>query len=90
VRRIIWTDEAATNLEEIIQHIAQFDSQAAMRLAGQAKALADSLAEHSERGRRISRGRRQLTLLAPYLMRDRVAADTVYILNIRHGARRPD
>lgn len=50
----------------------------------------DSLATAETRGRSISRGRRELTIVAPYLIRYRVTGDRVTVLEVRHGARRPD
>lgn len=49
--------------------------------------LADSLAEFSERGRDAGNGRREMTIVRPYILRYRVTADRVYILRIRHSAR---
>ena len=31
-----------------------------------------------------------MTILRPYILRVGVSGDTVYILRIRHGARKPD
>jgi toxin ParE1/3/4 len=41
------------------------------------------------RGRPISGGRRELTTVYPYLIRYRVKATGVEILEVRHGARAP-
>jgi plasmid stabilization system protein ParE len=49
-------------------------------------AVADSLAEFSERGRDVGGGRREITSVWPYVIRYRVEDDTVLILRIRHGA----
>ena len=51
---------------------------------------ANSLGEFAERGRPIEGGRRELTIIRPYLIRYRVASDTVFILRIRHGAQDRD
>lgn len=48
---------------------------------------ANSLSEHPERGREMSRGLRELTVVHPYLIRYRIRDDTVTILRVRHGAR---
>ena len=53
-------------------------------------ALADSLAEFSERGREAGDGRREMTIVPPYILRYRVEKDRVVILRIRHGAREED
>lgn len=53
--------------------------------------VADSLAEFAERGRDAGGdGRREMTIVRPYILRYRVTADTVFILRIRHGARADD
>jgi len=50
-------------------------------------ALADSLANFPERGRDAGEGRREQTIVPPYILRYRVEADRVVILRVRHGAR---
>lgn len=60
-----------------------------MQMAQQIKTVAYSLVEDSARGRRISQNRRELTVVYPYLIRYRIKGDTVTILEVRHGARRP-
>jgi len=57
-----------------------------MRLATAARSL-----EHNpDRGRPISRGRRELAVVPPYLIRYFHEDDRVIILELRHGAREPD
>ena len=90
MRRIVWTDEAVGNLEAIATYISAFNPAAAARLAGRLIDLADSLAEYSERGRDAGNGRREMTVVWPYVLRYRVEGDTVFILRIRHGAQEPD
>lgn len=90
MRRIVWTDEAVGNLEAIATYISAFNPAAAARLAGRLIELADSLAEFSERGRDVGEGRREMTVVWPYVLRYRVEGDTVFILRIRHGAQEPD
>jgi plasmid stabilization system protein ParE len=70
--------------------VGEFKPLAAQRLAGRLKSTAASLAEMPGRGRQIRGGRRELTNVAPYLIRYRINGDRVEILTIRHGARRPD
>lgn len=59
---------------------------AAQRMAERLLAAADDLSEHAERGRPIGKGRRELAVVWPYLIRYRIDGDVVYILRIRHGA----
>ncbi len=87
MRRIEWTDDAVANLDAIADYISAFNPAAAQRLAARLIALADSLADFPERGRDAGEGRRELTIVWPYVLRYRVEAERVIILRIRHGAR---
>ena len=90
MRRIVWTDQAVENLETIVTYIAAFNELAAMRLAQRLLGLADSLSEFPHRGRDAGHGRREMTIVPPYILRYRVDGDEVRILRLRHGAMRPD
>ena len=89
MRRVIWTDEARANLLAIRGYIAQFSPLAAQRFSLKLVAAAEDLAENPDRGRSVGNGRRELTLIRPYLIRYRAETDIVFILRIRHAARRP-
>ena len=87
---VVWSDRALTDFEAIIAYIVrQSRPLAAQRLGQRLLAAGDSLAGSPERGRPIKRGRRELTIVAPYLLRYRIEGERVVILEIRHGARRP-
>ena len=86
-RKIVWTDEAIAHLEAIVAYISAFNPAAAVRLGEKLLAVADSLAEFSERGRDVGEGRREMTTVWPYVLRYRVEGEAVIILRIRHGAR---
>jgi plasmid stabilization system protein ParE len=86
LRRIVWTDEAVEHLEAIVTYVAVFDPAAASRLAAKLVKIADSLAEFSDRGRDAGGGMREMTTVWPYILRYRVAGDTVFILRVRHGS----
>ena len=90
MRRILWTDDAIGNLEAIVTYISASNPAAAAHLAERLIAVADSLAEYSERGRDAGDGRREMTTVWPYILRYRVESDTVLILRIRHGAQDRD
>jgi len=90
MRRIVWTDEASDNLEDIRRYILQFNPAAARHLAGRIVRAAESLAQFPYRGRAIGGGMRQLALIYPYLIRYRVEGETVFITGVRHGARYDD
>ncbi|MES2097654.1 MAG: type II toxin-antitoxin system RelE/ParE family toxin [Pseudomonadota bacterium] len=87
MRTIVWTDEAIGHFEAITTYIAAFNPAAADRLGERLIALADSLAEFSDRGRDAGNGLREMTIVWPYVMRYRVEPERVIILRVRHGAR---
>jgi plasmid stabilization system protein ParE len=55
LRKIVWTEEAIEHLEAIVAYISAFNPAAAIRLGERLIAVADSLAEFSERGRDAAR-----------------------------------
>jgi addiction module RelE/StbE family toxin len=85
--RIVWTAEAVDNLDAIVSYIELFNPSAARRMAERLIALADSLADFPDRGRDAGEGRRELTVVPPYILRYRVEPERVVILRVRHGAR---
>ena len=87
MRRVVWSDEARSNLAAIRGYIAEFSPLAAQRFALKLVSAAEDLAENSDRGRAAGRRYRELAIVRPYLIRYREA---VLILRIRHAARRPD
>jgi len=90
VAKVVWSDRALIDFEKIVAYIVrQSRPLAAQRLGQRLMAAGYSLAESPERGRTIRRGRRELTVVAPYLLRYRIEGDRVVILEVRHGARRP-
>ena len=52
--------------------------------------MAESLSVFPERGRDAGEGRREMTIVWPYVLRYRVEGSIVYILRVRHGARRDE
>lgn len=87
---IVWTREALRNVEAIRAYIAQFDPRAAQRMARRLLDAGDSLRDFPHRGRPAPEARRELPSVPPYVIRYAVREDVVYILRVRHGARRPD
>ena len=87
---VVWTDRALANIEAIASYIAVFSPIAAQRMALRLLAAGNALKTAPERGRSIARGRRELTIVPPYLIRYRVQGERVIILEVRHGARRPE
>jgi len=90
VAEVVWTDTAISDLDEIVAYIEQDSPKAAERMADKIVLAASSLETAPERGRQISNGRRELTTIPPDLIRYRLTGDVLQILEIRHGARRPD
>lgn len=87
---VVWTDEAIDQLDLIVAYIEAFDRRAATNLRARLFDVASSLRDFPNRGRPVEGGRRELTTVPPYVMRYRVSGDTVFIVSVRHGARRPD
>jgi toxin ParE1/3/4 len=87
---VIWTELAISDIRLIRSYIAQFNPKAAADMASRLLAAGDSLTDQPERGRHIGARRRQLAAVWPYLIRYRVTPDAVYVLRVRHGARRPE
>ncbi|WP_297514925.1 type II toxin-antitoxin system RelE/ParE family toxin [uncultured Caulobacter sp.] len=77
------------DFEAIVAYIVkQSRPLAAQRMGQKLLTAGDSLASAPERGRPIRRGRHELTIVAPYLIRYRIVAERVIILEVRHAARR--
>jgi toxin ParE1/3/4 len=89
VAQVVWTDRALADLEAIRTYIGQFSPLASQRFALRLIRAGEALAEQSDRGRGLVGGRRELTVVPPYLIRYRLRADVVEILTVRHGARAP-
>lgn len=88
MRRVVWTDQALADLEAISLYLADFSPRTAARFFLRLKAAGDGLAAFAEKGRPAIHGTRELTTEKPYLIRYMVAGDRVYIIRIRHAARR--
>ncbi|WP_374516599.1 type II toxin-antitoxin system RelE/ParE family toxin [Brevundimonas sp.] len=89
MRRVIWTDQARSDLIAIGQYIEGFSPGAARRVAAGLIELGESLCEFPDRGRQVRPGVRELKSFPPYLLRYVVLETEVRILAIRHSARRP-
>lgn len=85
---VVWSREAAADVERITGYIALFRPLAAQRMAARLRGAAAALSEHPERGQ-VVRGRlRQFVVVKPYVIRYRLDDDAVSIIFVRHGARR--
>jgi len=90
VAKVIWTDQAITDVVEIVGWISADKPYTAARVAEELLRSGNRLDLFPGRGRAIPQGRRELVVLPPYLIRYRIEGDQVTILEIRHAARRPD
>ncbi len=89
--RLRWTEAALSDVRRIRAYVAQERPLAAARLASRLIAAGQTLATMPDRGRRLGRDRREITVMSPYLIRYRVGpSGDVLILEVRHGARAPD
>ncbi len=88
MRRVVWTEPAQADVIRIRRYIAQFRPRAAQRMAEDLYAAADGLGEYPERGKPTRRGWRELLVIRPYRIVYRVSDDAVFILRVRHTARR--
>jgi len=86
--RIVWSDQALDNVEEITAYVRDFSPDAAARLELSIVETAERLALMPDRGRPVGHGRRELTIIPPYIIQYVVVGDEVRILSVRHSARR--
>jgi plasmid stabilization system protein ParE len=90
LNKVVWSNTALAHLRFIRAYVEQFNPRAAHELADGLIAAGDSLAAFPHRGRLVpGTDRRELVTAYPYIIRYRIASDTVRILRVRHSARRP-
>ena len=89
MHRVIWQRAALRDLAAIRAYLDRFNPDAASDLFNRLLTAGNSLAEHPERGRPVRGARRELVAVWPYGIGYIVGADTVRIVRIRHGSRRP-
>ncbi len=87
--KVVWRPRALGDLDDIVDFIEQFDPKAADAYLVKLRRCGDSLADFPARGRPAAQGRREMTNVPPYILTYEVDGDTVHVLSIRHGARRP-
>jgi addiction module RelE/StbE family toxin len=88
--QIVWSRRAIADLEAIRRYIGQFNPLAAQRMVLRLRAAALGLHEHPERGRLANPPVRELTIVAPYVIRYVVVGAQVAILRVKHGAQAPE
>ncbi|HLV07687.1 MAG TPA: type II toxin-antitoxin system RelE/ParE family toxin [Croceibacterium sp.] len=85
--QVVWSREALFHLDLIAAYIDQFNPEAGQRFARRLFEAGESLQQFPHRGHPDGGGGRVLAIVRPYLIRYRIADDTVLILDIRHGRR---
>lgn len=88
--QIVWTQGALEELGSICAYVRKFNPLAAEFLGLRLKALAETLKSSPDRGRPITLGRRQLSVVNPYLLRYLRDGNIIYIVEVRHSAREPN
>ncbi len=88
--RVVWPPSALRDVRGIHDYLAEFNPKAAGRLAKALLAAGDSLVGFPCRGRPVNNAaQRELTIVRPYIIRYEIVGDEVWILRVRHDARRP-
>ncbi|MDO6416328.1 type II toxin-antitoxin system RelE/ParE family toxin [Sphingomonas sp. BIUV-7] len=88
--KVIWSDRAIFNLNEIFHFIRSDDPAAADQTAANLMAAAHSLEIFPNRGRPVRAKIRELVTVRPYIIRYRLEDDAIRILFVRHAAQRRD
>lgn len=89
-RRVIWTEQAQSALDDILGYIAQESPQAARAILEEALGTADGLATLSERGRivpELNEPSIREVFVRRYRLLYEVSSEEVRVLAILHGAR---
>jgi len=88
--RVVWTEPGLDDVFEISDYLQGVNPVAAVKVTRTLRMAANGLTAFPHRGRRV-RGTemREIGTKYPYLIRYRVEGEAVYILRIRHTARRP-
>lgn len=87
---VVWSPAALREVDRIFDYLAAFNPRAAAEVKDGLIAAGESLAQFPHRGRPVpGTDKRELVSAYPYIIRYRVARETVRILRVRHGARGP-
>ena len=85
---VVWRPDAPEYLDDAIALHPTVRPPAADQVGTKLIHLGASLTDFPRRGRPAANDTRELVTVPPYILTYRVFDDTVYILSIRHGARR--
>ncbi len=89
-RRVVWTDTAWSDLEQVVTHIAKDSSLYAAAFAREARDTSRSLSHFSNRGRVVPEFNNPTVrevFIRSYRLLYTVSEEAVYILGFIHGAR---
>jgi toxin ParE1/3/4 len=88
--QVVWSPSSLREVRLIFDDLAYFNPRAAAEVFTALIDAGDDFAIFPQRGRRVGNGEmREIMTSYPYIIRYRVAADTVRILRVRHAARQP-
>ncbi len=88
--RVIWSPSALRQIVRIFDYLEDFNPQAAAEVMAALIETGDGLLNFPYRGRPVRNSDiREVITSYPYIIRYRIAGDSVRILRIRHAARRP-
>ena len=87
--RIVWTERAVTDLQKIENHIARERPAAAQRVAAHLLGSVEHLAEFPHLGKPGPRPGMRSLVAPPYMISYRVRTDTLQILSVWDGRRKP-
>ena len=88
--RIIWTEKAEKQLDQIFEYIASDSSLYAYRIVGQLIEKAESIPPNPKKGRKVPEYKREdirEVFYHPYRIIYLLKDDTIEILSVIHGAR---
>jgi toxin ParE1/3/4 len=87
--RLVWTQEAADDLEAIMEYISRDSPEAALRLARHLFSILDSLPSLPFRGckRDEDGGRESVFVPWPYVAVYEVVGESIFVKAIRHTSR---
>jgi plasmid stabilization system protein ParE len=89
-RRVIWTETAWSDLEQVISYIARDSTHYAASFAREVREASRSLCRFAERGRSVPElGQPNVReiLVRSYRLVYSISGETLYILGLIHGAR---
>ena len=85
-----WSENALADIQAISDHLSADNPRAAGELVDRLFKATDLLQQFPFSGRRLRGGLRELTTVHPYLIRFEPGSDLVRVVEVRHGARRPN